>query len=492
VSLPALAVSNNRILIVDDNLAIHDDLRKVLTGEAESWADLEDDESVLFGALPIPIGTFEIDSAYQGEEALEKVTRAAAEGRPYALAFVDVRMPPGWDGIETIGHLHAVDPHLQTVICTAYSDYSWKDIRRKLGHSDRLLILKKPFDNIEVIQLAHALTRKWLLGRQAAAKMAQLDLMVYQRTRELESATARIQCELEERTRAESAFRGIFQASPVGIILTDTAGRCVDANGAFEIQRGIRREDIAGRSLEETGVLDPDTAGAVAQAEGLDGKEIAYEQPTRGKRTALLWARAVDIGGAPHSLGFFLDITERKLMEEELRHARAAAETASQVKSAFLANMSHEIRTPMNGVIGFTQLALGTELSEDQQDYLRTVEHSAESLMQVIDDPAAAPNCDRAVIALAHAGSHIADLIGMSAFPAVRDDQMREIAVNLSEMPGEGLSVDLVEIMEWVVTKVNGIELSLSITGHPRIGVGTPHAIVKDSVFATQFPSGAI
>jgi HD-like signal output (HDOD) protein len=78
------------------------------------------------------------------------------------------------------------------------------------------------------------------------------------------------------------------------------------------------------------------------------------------------------------------------------------------------------------------------------------------------EDPAAAPNCDRAVIALAHAGSHIADLIGMSAFPAVRDDQMREIAVNLSEMPGEGLSVDLVEIMEWVVTKVNGIELSFS------------------------------
>jgi HD-like signal output (HDOD) protein len=77
------------------------------------------------------------------------------------------------------------------------------------------------------------------------------------------------------------------------------------------------------------------------------------------------------------------------------------------------------------------------------------------------EDPAAAPNCDRAVIGLARASSHIADLIGMSAFPTVRDGQLREIAVNLSEIAGEGLSVDLADIMEWVVTRVNGIELSL-------------------------------
>src|SRR6266550_6395620 len=140
MSMPSLVQPNHRILIVDDNRAIHDDLRKVLAGDAESLGSLQDDEAVLFGTVAVPMTVFEIDSAYQGEEALGKVRQAVAEGRPYAVAFVDVRMPPGWDGIETIGHFREVDPDLQTVICTAYSDYSWKDIQRRLGPSDNLLI----------------------------------------------------------------------------------------------------------------------------------------------------------------------------------------------------------------------------------------------------------------------------------------------------------------------------------------------------------------
>jgi signal transduction histidine kinase len=107
------------------------------------------------------------------------VQLARNEGRPYAVAFVDMRMPPGWDGLETIEHLWKTDPELQVVICTAYTDHSWEDIVRRLGHDDRLLILQKPFSSIEVSQLATSLTMKWNLGLQAresleAAKAASL------------------------------------------------------------------------------------------------------------------------------------------------------------------------------------------------------------------------------------------------------------------------------------------------------------------------------
>jgi signal transduction histidine kinase len=203
----SLAEPNRRILVVDDNRAIHDDLRKILIGEVRALSDLQDDESLLFGARPAALVEFELASAYQGREALAMVEQSLAEGRPFALAFVDVRMPPGWDGVETISRLWRVDCDLQVVICTAYSDYSWSDILRRLGSSDNLVVLKKPFDNIEAIQLAHSLTRKWLMTRQARIRMEDLNRMVALRTAELESANAELERQrghLEEQVAART------------------------------------------------------------------------------------------------------------------------------------------------------------------------------------------------------------------------------------------------------------------------------------------------
>ena len=149
-----------RILIIDDNPAIHEDFRKILCPDVTPSA-VDELESSLFDSETTPgVATdFELDSAHQGQEALVKVQQALADNRPYSLAFVDGRMPPGWDGVETIVHLWKAYPDLQVVICTAYSDYSWEQIIERVGQSDSLVILKKPFDAVEVLQLAHAMTK---------------------------------------------------------------------------------------------------------------------------------------------------------------------------------------------------------------------------------------------------------------------------------------------------------------------------------------------
>ncbi len=154
------AHSAHRILVIDDKPGIHEDFRKILCADRASTSELEAMESELFETRP-PLGmqsSFEVDSAYQAEEGLARVHHALQEGRPYAMAFVDVRMPPGSDGIEITPKLWAADRSLPIVLCTAFSDYSWEEVFARVGATDRLFILKKPFDRDEVLQLAHALT----------------------------------------------------------------------------------------------------------------------------------------------------------------------------------------------------------------------------------------------------------------------------------------------------------------------------------------------
>lgn len=157
-----------RILIIDDQEHIHQDYRKVLEQSA-STTELDLVAAELFGDAPAnsaPGPAFELNTAFQGKEGLEQVIGALAEGRPYALAFVDIRMPPGWDGVETVQRIWEVDPEILIVLCSAYSDYSWEQMSTELGRTDRFLVLRKPFENTEVRQCAMAMTERWLLARK--------------------------------------------------------------------------------------------------------------------------------------------------------------------------------------------------------------------------------------------------------------------------------------------------------------------------------------
>ncbi len=184
---------NHRILVIDDNKSIHEDFRKIL-GRKNTNDRLDAMETELFGEQPAQAAMpeFQIDSAFQGREGFGLIEKSLMENRPYAMAFVDVRMPPGWDGIETAAHIWRKYPDLQIVICTAYSDYSWEEMLQKLGYSDRLVILKKPFDTIEVLQLAVSMTEKWRLYNEAKQRLVHLEQKVHERTVELEKVNAEL------------------------------------------------------------------------------------------------------------------------------------------------------------------------------------------------------------------------------------------------------------------------------------------------------------
>ncbi len=207
-----------RILLVDDNKAIHEDIEAILIsslGEADQ--DLVEIEDELFGESESPKRLandiiYSIDHAYQGEEAIEMVDRAEEEGYPYALIFMDVRMPPGIDGVEAIQKIWEKYPHVEVVICTAYSDYSWEQIVNSLGNTDKLLFVKKPFDATALKQMALTLTTKWKLQQKAIKYTEHLEREVEERTRALNQLVEDFK-RMKEKAEQASAAKSEFLAN---------------------------------------------------------------------------------------------------------------------------------------------------------------------------------------------------------------------------------------------------------------------------------------
>jgi signal transduction histidine kinase/DNA-binding response OmpR family regulator len=330
------APRNRRILVIDDNPAIHADFRKILAPSESRHSSLDVAEAELFGSetnqgRQIP---FEIDSAYQGQEGVEAVKRALEESRPYAMAFVDVRMPPGWDGVETTEKIWEVDSEIQIVICTAYSDYSWDEMFERIGNDDRMVVLKKPFDTVEALQLAQALTEKWRLSRMSKQKIEDLEETVAERTRSLLKSNETLKVEIVEHKRTEQELRGKtafldaqLNSSIDGILVVDSQGRKILQNQQmiklWKIPHEIAVDLDDKRQLQwaTTMLQNPEPfARRVAYLNSnpgeVDREEIElkdgtildrYSSPVLGKdgtRYGRIWA--------------FRDITERKKIEAQL------------------------------------------------------------------------------------------------------------------------------------------------------------------------------
>jgi PAS domain S-box-containing protein len=305
-----MSKSNRRILIVDDNQAIHEDFRKILCPGQDGTQSLDATEAALFGDSGDERGgaDFELDFACQGQEALTMVCRAWNEGRPYLMAFMDVRMPPGWDGIETTARIWEVDSYLQVVICTAYADYSWKQVAARLSQPDRFVILKKPFDVMEVLQMANAFTEKWHLLHE-----------VEDRARKLRES--------------EKRFQLLADATP-GLVWT------VGPDGKLDYA-SRRLQEFSGRTLEEnkdTGwhqmVHPEDLPTCVERWIGANRDAKAFQMEYRLKRAsdgAYRWHRARAMatrnggGEIVHWVVTAIDIDDQKRAEAEGRHGLPAS-----------------------------------------------------------------------------------------------------------------------------------------------------------------------
>jgi two-component system, NtrC family, sensor kinase len=207
---------NRRILIVDDTPSIHEDIKQILlpAEKSQSSEELDDLDDELFGSEETAdssvslngeeiIEDYRVDSAYQGEEGIELVRKADAGGDPYSLVFMDVRMPPGIDGIETISRIWSEFPNIEIVICTAYSDYSWEKIVDTCGRTDSLLFLKKPFEAPVVKQMALSLTKKWNLKKKTQNFINNLEGEVKKRTSELELINGKLTHQITEKEKAQ-------------------------------------------------------------------------------------------------------------------------------------------------------------------------------------------------------------------------------------------------------------------------------------------------
>jgi len=365
---------NRRILFVDDLESIHEDFRKIFAKSAPP-STLDNDEAILFGTQeptrPASV-EFEMDSAFQGQQALEMLRASLQENRPYAMAFIDMRMPPGWDGVETVERLWQEDPRLQVVFCTAYTDRSWTEVLNRLDVRDRLLVLKKPFDPIEVYQFGNALTTKWRMAEQAALKMSSLEQAVEERTRELSNANIVVQNSpvILYRLRGEPSFPLIYVSHNITKLGHDPKALIASPDWA---KRLIHPEDRAKVGESMARILEKGAEGASIEFRLCAGDGSLRWVENRYVPVRDQESRLVEVEG------IVIDITERKAAEEKIALlARTDELTGLANRSTFRERLNQTFAAAKRGALPFAVLYLDLDEFKPVND---TFGHQAGDLL---------------------------------------------------------------------------------------------------------------
>jgi two-component system, NtrC family, sensor kinase len=315
-----------RILVVDDNPSIHDDFRRIFSVDRPAGDDLDELAASVFGlAAPPSRPTFLLDHVLQGHEALGWVIAARDANAPYALLFMDVRMPPGWDGVETTVRVLDSDPNVHVVLCTAYPERGWRERVEALPGRDRVLILKKPFDILEVQQLACALCEKWLYAQRDRARMHDLERSVTEQQGELAAAAVHLRQEIAGRTLAESRLRKAERLEGLGRL---AAGLCHEINNPLSYI--VTSAELMNDELADLGDSIPSNTHKEL-AELLNAIALGASRITRLVRNIRMFARHSDDAAELIELDQAIETAVSMVQPQLLPHVEIAVDATRAV-----------------------------------------------------------------------------------------------------------------------------------------------------------------
>lgn len=354
-----MKTAQTRILVVDDDRDIWKAYKLVLApeteGSRENMKQLEKLLGTLPGNVPQDERQFEISFASQGEEGFEMAVSSMEKGEPFALAFVDVRMPPGWDGMETAVHLHEYDPNLEIVIVTAYSDRSCDDIVRAVGSPHRILFLRKPFDVEELRRLAVSLVDKWHMARNEEVQFQEL--------------------------------QALLRTSPAAIYSMDDSRKILSWNRAAEQITGYSATEVIDKNciFKEISIdqaCQHCTNSCGSEDNVIDREFVIYDKKGIRKTLSMRIACLSALRGRPvKHIGSFWDITTIKeaqaqlseintqlkyeivekdrLQEEQIQLERKLRQAEKMEAIGLMAGgVAHDLNNILSGLVGYPELLL--------------------------------------------------------------------------------------------------------------------------------------
>jgi HD-GYP domain-containing protein (c-di-GMP phosphodiesterase class II) len=295
-----------RILAVDDELTILGLYEQILSPRQSSP---DPSQHKAFQSEP----HFEVSCCNQGDQAIEVVKLSLKEGRPFAVAFLDIHMPPGPDGYYTAEQIHELDQSINIILVTGYADTGMNESYQKNSFSEELLYLQKPFHRQEIVQFATALSTKWQAEKEILSLHAEMEVLVEKRTEALLKSNRQLKVEIENRRKAqkdlymsEINFRNMINNNADGILILDKNSIVRFMNPAAENIFGIRAQQLVGQTFEHLVQL---------------GKPLELDLISGDGKSTISEMRVMETEweGEKAYLASLRDITARKEMQQEVQ-----------------------------------------------------------------------------------------------------------------------------------------------------------------------------